>query len=430
MPKRPQIQIVVPFRQNRSFMGFSIGNRRRNLARKIALIATLILIGVMPTFAQILKVSDRPAAIQFPDWKEVDRTLGTVEYTISFPSPVTTAYPANDHIDLRLFLPEDSESPVPVVIVLHYWGATDLKVERSLAVELAQRKIATAVMTLPFHLGRTPPGFHTGELAIEPDPDRLLATMTQSVLDVRRCVDFIESRPEFAKGKIGISGTSLGSIVSSTSFGVEPRIAFASFLLGGADIAHILWNSSRVVVQREALRRKGITENSLRKSLEPVEPLSYLHDRKDGSSFVVGGLYDTVIPHESTVALVRALPDPQVLWLDTGHYGGIFVQRRLLRLVADFFQTSFSGSKYVAPQAIYAPTLRIAFKLDSKAGFDLGLGLELLKFDRKGDAFSCIFLTPRGLQLYVGQNFALNTSVGLTLSNRGLGVGIIWSRVL
>lgn len=375
-------------------------------------------------------ITQRPPAITFPDWKEVDRAQGAVEYTVSFASPVTTRFPQNDHIDLRLFLPEEGDGPFPVVIILHYWGATDLRVERSLAVDLAQRKIASAVMTLPYHLGRTPPGYHTGELAILPDPDQLVATMTQSVLDVRRCVDYIESRPEFAKGKIGISGTSLGSIVSSASFGVESRIVYASFVLGGADLAHILWNSSRVVSQRESLRRKGVTEDKLRRDFAQIEPLNFLPNRKHGASFVVGGLYDTVIPHESTVSLVNSLPDPQVLWLDTGHYGGIFVQRRLLRLVAQFFETSFTGGHFVAPKAIYAPTLRIGFKLDSKAGFDLGIGLELLKFDRRGDSYSALFVTPRGPQLFVGQKFAQGASVGTTFSNRGIGIGLLWSTVL
>ncbi|MFX9638786.1 hypothetical protein ABTO85_20010, partial [Acinetobacter baumannii] len=78
--------------------------------------------------------------------------------------------------------------PVPVVVLLHYWGAPDTKVEDEIAQLLARRGIAAVAMPLPYHLGRSPMGRRSGELAIVPDPRSLNQTMTQAVLDVQRTI--------------------------------------------------------------------------------------------------------------------------------------------------------------------------------------------------------------------------------------------------
>ena len=169
---------------------------------------------------------------------------------------------------------------MPVVVVLHYWGASDQKAEVSLANDLLRRGIAAVLMPLPYHLSRTPAGYRSGQLAIQADPKVLVATMSQAVLDVRRTVDWIETRPEFDSRHIGIVGTSLGSLVAANSYGVESRFGPAAFVVGGADFAHIIWNSSRVVTQREDLRRRGYTEERMRDELKPIEPLEFLSARR------------------------------------------------------------------------------------------------------------------------------------------------------
>ncbi|MFX9012072.1 hypothetical protein ABTN18_20310, partial [Acinetobacter baumannii] len=80
----------------------------------------------------------------------------------------------------------------------------------------------------------------------------------------------------FNKDKIGIGGTSLGAIVAGTAFAVEPRIKTAAFLLGGADLAGLMYSSSKVSLIKSALERKGITEAQLRQVLAPSDATTYL----------------------------------------------------------------------------------------------------------------------------------------------------------
>jgi len=243
---------------------------------------------------KIPSITQVPAPIAFAPWKEVDQTeLGT-EYLVEFPSPVESPYPANNVVPLRVFLPVNSDKPVPVVLVLHYWGATDLRNERELAKDLNRANIAAAVMTLPYHMGRTPPGRHSGDMAIEPDPRHMVLTMTQAVLDTRRSIDFLTSRPELDHTRLGLAGTSLGALVAELAYGADSRVTHVAFVLGGVDLAHIMWSSSLLVRQRDLLIRRGFTEQRLREAIEPIEPLKYLPSRTASPALVIGGQYDTV----------------------------------------------------------------------------------------------------------------------------------------
>lgn len=389
-----------------------------------------LLLGASLTLAQELQVAQPPPPIQFADWKEVDRTPTAIEYTVSFPSAMDTPYPANNTVPLRVLMPANATGPVPAVIVLHYWGTRDLKVERALGAELNRHGIAAVLITLPYHLTRTPPGYVSGELALEPDPDLLIQNLVQSVWDVRRSMDWIDSRPEFDHSRMGIAGASLGAVVATLAYGIDQRLTAATFMLGGVDLAHIIWVSSRTVREREMLRKQGFTEDKLRRALEPVEPLPFLRARTTGTTFVIGANYDTVMPRGSSDELIKALGHPKTLFVDTGHYGGVFVERRLLREVGNFFGSEFAGKDFVPPARIYAPTVRIGGIANTATGFDLVAGVDLFKFDRRGDGFASLLISPRGPELFVGRRIDSRITFGVLGTRRRVGAGLFWSTVL
>lgn len=401
---------------------------------KTQLKAVIIFLALLPgaclTLAQEPPVAQAPPPIQFSDWREVDRAEDHLEFTLSFPSAMTTEFAANNIVPLRIFLPTAPAGPFPAVIVLHYWGASDLKVERALAAELNRDGVAAVLLTLPYHLARTPPGYGSGALALRPDPRLLISNMTQSVWDVRRALDFLRTRPEFDPTRIGVAGSSLGAIVATMAYAVDERIRAAAFILGGVDIAQLIWNSSRTVRERDQLRRKGYTEEKLRAELEPVEPLPFLKRRTTGTTFVITANYDTVIPRNSSRQLIEALHSPKTLFVDTGHYGGVFVQRRLLREVARFFHDEFGGKDFVPLRSIYAPTVRIGGLASTTSGFDLAAGLDIWKFDHRGDGFASLLLTPRGPGLFLGYRIDSRISVGGIATRRRAGLGLFWSTVL
>ncbi|MCE9559927.1 MAG: hypothetical protein K8R88_13380 [Armatimonadetes bacterium] len=219
-------------------------------------------------------------------------------------------------------------------------------------------------------LSRTPRGFASGALAIQPDPALLVRTMTQSVFDVRRTIDWIQTRPEFKRDQIGISGMSLGAIVAALVSGIDTRISAQCYMIGGVDLAHILWNSSRVVQVREALRKKGYTEASLREEIKTIEPEPLLAASPQRPALVIAARYDTIVPNGSTEKLIHALGNPIVEWLATGHIGGVFAASPILRSQSDFFASAFANRPYRTSSSLRAPTLRFG-TIGSSSGVEV-----------------------------------------------------------
>jgi dienelactone hydrolase len=374
-------------------------------------------------------VTVAPPPMEFPQWKEVSRTEFSAVYEQRIVSPVTTPWLVNNTYTIKAYVPLRS-APVPVAILLHYWGAADNELEASEAKMLNDKGIAAVVIPLPYHLGRTPESYKSGQLAITSDISRFSETMEQSVLDVRRVIDWIQSRKEFNPDEIAVGGTSLGSLVAILAFGVDERIKAASFMLGGVDLAHILWRSSAVTQQRDSLRRRGYTEEKVRLELEPVEPSRFLRKDDPRPTFVIGAKHDTVIPPESTDQLIALLNDPEVLWLDTGHYGGFVVQNRILRTIARFFEDTLNGKDFEAPKTFYSPTIRLGFNYNPDSQLQVAAGLDVWHTGPHDEGFASILGTPRGIQGFVGYRLSKELAIGASLTRKRTTWGIFWSIVL
>ncbi len=319
---------------------------------------------------------------------------------------------------------------MPTVILLHGLGVADHFLEERIARRLNDRGMAALLVTLPYHIERSPAGYRSGALALRPDVDAFEAMVQQSVSDLRRAIDWAESQSFIDSSRLGVLGVSLGAIIASLGMAAEPRLRFGVFLLGGGDVAHILWNSSLSISVREVLRRNGWTEERLRTRLRAVEPLTYASEEMGERVLLVGAMFDTVVPASDTEKLHKALGNPPMLWLETGHYGAVFVERRLLRVVADFFAARFAGQAYIPPTSIGAPTVRIGLVLDQESGLQVAAGLDFWRSNSRGDFYASGLLTTRGPVLFAGWRGPLGFSVGAVAHPKRTVPGMLWHFVL
>lgn len=355
--------------------------------------------------------------------------LGGKQFVIEYPSAFDSPAPANNRVRAWWMVPDNVER-FPVVVLLHSWGVQQPVLEMEVAHELLRNKIGVLMLTLPYHMSRTPPGHRSGEMMVSGDTARLRDAMTQAVWDTRRAIDWLQRDPHVDSSKIGLMGISLGAIVSATVLGNEPRVHSAVLVLGGADLAHILWNSALTIQARISLRRQGYTLSRLREELRPIEPLHYLTAELGSKTFVIGARHDIIVPWEDTQKLIRALGEPQTLWLDTGHFGGALVQRPLFRVIRRYFQSRFESGTAVVPGSLIAPTLRIGLIYNEERDTRLALGTDFWRSNSRGTVFVSGVLTPKGGSLFAGVSLRWGFSLGVEFSPRRAKPSLFWHFVL
>ena len=90
---------------------------------------------------------------------------------------------------------------------------------------------------------------------------------------MRRAAVWLAARPDVDRSGIGVSGISLGGIVSSLAAAVDPAIREGAFLLAGGDLASILWEMPEGAAYRKQWIESGRTKQDLKTLTDPFDPL-------------------------------------------------------------------------------------------------------------------------------------------------------------
>ncbi len=355
---------------------------------------------------------------------------GLIYRTITFPSAIQSAEPKNNTVNAILIEPKDIVGRPPVVIMLHGLGVVNHDVERRIAYRMARNGIASLLVTLPYHIERTPEGKQSGTMMLRTDVASIRMNIIQTVSDVRRAIDWLDTTELVDAKKVGVLGVSLGAILACVAASIDPRIEYSALLLAGGDLAHIIWSSSLTIPLRDDLRKNGWTEVRLRQAIQDVDPLPYATPQQGLNTFLVGALFDTIIPEQDTEKLHKALGSPPMLWLETNHYGSALVEQRVFRLAADFFEARFSGRDWIPPASIHAPTIRLGLTLDSGEKLQIAAALDLWRSNRQGEFFAAGLLSPRGLALFTGWRGPLGVAAGLIAYPKRTVPGILWHFIL
>ncbi len=207
-----------------------------------------------------------------------------------------------------------------------------------MAARLADRGVAALFLKLPYYGERRPAGSGPNEKKfISTDIERTILSMRQGICDVRRATCWLSSRPEIDSKRLGVSGISLGGIVSSVAAAVDPSIAEGAFLLAGGDLSRILWEMPEGAAYRALWIRSGRTLSDLKVLTDPFDPLTYASRLAKKRVFMIAGKVDEVIPPASARALWDAAGRPSIRWYDCGHYSAVGFLLPALRETVEFF---------------------------------------------------------------------------------------------
>ncbi len=240
----------------------------------------------------------------------------------NFRSPFVTKWEENNRVVVYLFSPP---RPQGKVLVLHTLGTKNLELEKEICRRFAQFGYESAALVMPYHLERRPIGLERG-WGFLANPTTMRETLVQSVDDVRRFLDLWCDKGE----KVSIIGLSLGAIVGVLAMAVDERVGLGAFIMGGGNFSLLIPHS--IVF---GLKSHKWSEEEM-KVLEDVDPLKYAPLIPPRPVLMVNGRLDIVVPYNSSYSLWKAMGEPQVEWLWSGHYGVLLIKDKILRKVLKF----------------------------------------------------------------------------------------------
>lgn len=243
---------------------------------------------------------------------EYDRAIPLKDTLL--PQPDNTEYPLY-HITYKsvhdkkvtglLSLPKSGTSPFPVIILMH--GLGDHKNVDYIAYgnELfLKHGYAVLRIDLSNH-GERKNGVYDFDLTGK-YKYWTRNVITQTVFDLRRAVDFIETRPDLDAERIGYYGISLGGITGTIFCGVDKRIKVPIIALAGGQM--------NLLYKKEALLQEAKDFVSI------VEPLNYVEQIAPRPLLMLNAKNDEIVPPIMSKLLFRAAYEPkEIIWYDAKH---------------------------------------------------------------------------------------------------------------
>jgi uncharacterized protein len=128
----------------------------------------------------------------------------------------------------------------------------------------------------------------------------------QTVFDLRRAVDFLGTRPEIAKDRIGYFGISLGGIIGTVFCGVDERVKVPVIALAGGGL-HL------------AFKLKAFSEET-KIYFSIIDPINFVEKISPRPLLMLNASNDEVVPPITSKLMYKKAGEPkEIIWYPTKH---------------------------------------------------------------------------------------------------------------
>jgi cephalosporin-C deacetylase-like acetyl esterase len=130
--------------------------------------------------------------------------------------------------------------------------------------------------------------------------------MTQTVFDLRRAIDFLDTRSEIDSDRIGYYGISLGGLIGTVFCAVDERIKVPVIALAGGGL--------NLVFKFKAFAEETAIFLSI------IDPINFVEKISPRPLLMLNAEKDEVVPPFTTKALYRKAGEPKkIIWYPTKH---------------------------------------------------------------------------------------------------------------
>ncbi|HEV2618519.1 MAG TPA: alpha/beta hydrolase family protein [Acidobacteriaceae bacterium] len=281
---------------------------------------------------------------------------------LRFTSPVGTLHPENDQVNARWYpapvRKQKANRPKQAIIVMPQWNADAIS-HNSLCTMFNRFGVSALRLSKPYHDIRRPAELERSDYAMSANVGRTLSACRQAIVDIRSCIDWLETQ---GYTQFGVLGTSLGSCYGFIAAAHDPRLRVCAFNHASTWFGDVVWEGQSTRHVRAGFEQAGLTQDQVRQLFLAISPMAYM-DRFAATPkrcLVVHAKYDLTFPlhlsldvltnfRQRSIDLVsKVLPcghyttgETPFKYLD-GWYLGSFVYQAFKRLAAEGTTGCFS----------------------------------------------------------------------------------------
>lgn len=212
-----------------------------------------------------------------------------------------------------LALPPGPGGPWPCIVFLHGIGQ-----KKDFLDEIAApfTQAGFAIVTFDQHTRGERKLKETGRL------DALRALRRRgalTVIETRRLVDYLQTRPDIDAARLYLCGASYGAITGSTAAAFDKRFRAVVLVYGGGNLRVLL---SSAAAAREAGKWLPVVSRIGAFFQSPGDPVKYVKGISPRPVLFQNGTHDSLIPTAAAQALYDAAAQPkEIIWYDSDHVG-------------------------------------------------------------------------------------------------------------
>lgn len=158
--------------------------------------------------------------------------------------------------------------------------------------------------------------------AVEESAERFRAV----AIDIRRLIDWAETRPEIDSSRIAIIGFSMSALVGANAAGNDPRIHTAVYVLGGAKPWDMMAECDLVVqyMRERVSETLGWSQEQYREFFHQQllygDPARWKGRYRPENTLIIESSKDGCIPPDSRASLFRATGEPERIVYPYNHW--------------------------------------------------------------------------------------------------------------
>ncbi|WP_309711975.1 alpha/beta fold hydrolase [Armatimonas sp.] len=218
-----------------------------------------------------------------------------------------------------LYQKPDGTGLFPCVALLHGLGGSKEQLFSLMAPDLVKQGFAVIALDAALHGERKVEGKSPQAAFLQVVPD--------TVKDWRQALDWLGTRPEINKNRIGLLGYSMGAFQGSILMGVEPRFQAATLCVGGDPFVKFPGASL-------------------------ASPSNFIGHATPRPVYFANGTKDTTVTPAASKVLISAAKAPKIVnWIESGHILPTDEVKKGLSWLALRLKLPTAADKYAAPEA-------------------------------------------------------------------------------